>query len=79
MWDCRSGYSQQELDNFEIIYFDNNMYVPLSLYRCVLYWYHFYRNHPGGIRLPNSTGKVCYWKGIVSQAGLSINMCNIFQ
>ena len=79
MWDRRSGYSQQELDNFEIIYFDKNMYVPLNLHIRVLYWYNFYRNHPGGIRLPNINGKVCYRKGILTQVGLSINMCNIFQ
>ena len=51
--DQRSGYSQQELDNVEIIYFDNDIYVQLTTRRCVLYFYHFYINHPGGIRLAN--------------------------
>ena len=55
------------------------MYVPLNLHRHVIHWYHFYLNHPVGIRLANITWQVCYRKGIVIQAGLSMKMCNKFQ
>ena len=37
MCDWRSGYSQQEPDDFKIIYFDNNLYLPLYLHRRMIY------------------------------------------
>ena len=79
MQDQRSGYSQQELEDVEIIWFDKNIYVPLTQSRRVLYRYYFYLNHPGVIRLANVTRKVWYCKGLVTQAGLSIKMCNKLQ
>ena len=35
---------------------------------CVLYWYHFYLNHPGVSRLYVTILGLCYWKGLVMQA-----------
>ena len=37
MQDHKSGYSQKEFDNFQIIRFDKKIYVRLTLLRCVLY------------------------------------------
>ena len=45
------GYPMQALDNVEIIYYDRKLYMPQSMRRRVLDWYHFYLNHPGGSRL----------------------------
>ena len=36
MWDRRYGYSQKELNNDDIIYFDKNIYFPFNLRRRVL-------------------------------------------
>ena len=44
--------------------------MPQSLCRRVLYWYHFYLNHPGGSRVKKTTREVCYWKGLVTKAEL---------
>ena len=41
-----SGYSQQDIDNVEIICFDRKMYLPQNMGIHVLDWYHFYLNHP---------------------------------
>ena len=41
----------------------------------MLDWYRLYINHPSGISLENTTHKVWYWKGLVSQAELSIKTC----
>ena len=45
-----------------------------SLIRRVLYWYHFYLNHPDGIRLIKTIREVCYWKGLFIQAELFTKM-----
>lgn len=55
MQDRVSSYSQQEVKDAEIICFDKKIYVPLTVRRHVLCCYHFYFNHPRGIRLKNTT------------------------
>ena len=74
-----SSYSMQELDNIEIICYDSKIYVPQSLRRHVLDWYHFYLNHPGGSRLAKTIQEVCYWKGLVTQVDLLAKTCKICQ
>ena len=66
----------QELNDVEIICYDRKIYLPQSLCRRVLYWYHFNLNHPGGSRLAKTIRGVCYWKGLVTQAKLFAKMCN---
>ena len=63
----------------EIICYDSKIYVPQSLRRRVLDWYHLYLNHPGGSRLAKTTQEVCYWKGFVTQADLFAKTCKICQ
>ena len=60
----------QALDDVKIICYDRKIYVPQSLHRRVIDWYHFYLNHPGGIRLEKKIREVCYWKDVVTQAEL---------
>ena len=55
-----SGYSKQALENVKRIFYDSKMYVPKSLHRRVLDWYHFYLKHPGGGRLAKTIRGVCY-------------------
>ena len=69
----------QELDDIKRICYDSKIYVPQSLRRCVLYWYHFYLNHPGGSRLSKKIREVCYWKGIVAIAELFTKTWKKFQ
>ena len=47
----RSIYNQKELNDVDILCFDKKIYVPLTLHRRVLYWYHFDLNHTSESRL----------------------------
>ena len=69
----------KELNDVEIIFYDSKIYVPQSLCRRVLDWYHFYLNHPGCSRLAKTICEVCYWKFLVTQVDLYDNLCNICQ
>ena len=40
----------------EIICYDTKIYVPQSLHRRVIYWYHLYLNHPSGSRPAKKSG-----------------------
>ena len=82
MRDRRPSYSQKELEDAEIIVFDQNIYVPLTLRSREINGYHFYLNHPGGSRLVNTIRKVFYWKGLLTQAAISVktgNKCQHFK
>ena len=72
--DLGSGYSKQELDDVDIICYDSKIYVPQSMHRRVLDWYHFYLNHPGVSRLDKTTRGVYYWKSLVTQEELFAKM-----
>ena len=46
-----SGYSNQALNNVDIICYGRKIYTPQNLRRCVIDWYHLYLNCPCGSRL----------------------------
>ena len=69
----------QELGNVKIICCDSKIYRPQSLRRCVLDWYHFYINHPGGSIISKLIREVCYWELLVTQADLFAKTCKICQ
>ena len=69
----------QALNDVKIIFYYSIIYVPQSLHRSVLDWYHLYLNHPGGNRLAKTIQEVCYWKVLVTQAELFAKMCKTCQ
>ena len=77
--DQGSGYSNQDLDQVEIICYDRKVYVLQYLRRRVLDWYHLYPNQPGGSRISKTNQEVCYWKGLVTQLELYDKLCKICQ
>ena len=72
--DQGTGYSTNAIDNNEIICYDRKIYVPQSMRRRVLNWYHFYLNYPSGSRLEKKPREVCYRKGLFTQAELFSKM-----
>ena len=72
-------YTQQELEDIKLIFYNNKIYVPQSLRRRTLNWYHFYLNHPGGERLAATLKQVCNWKGITNQSRQLARVCEICQ
>ena len=49
--DRRYSYSSQAHENVELICHDRKIYVPKTLRRRLIDWYHFYLNHPDVSRL----------------------------
>ena len=60
--DKKSGYNINTIDNIELVTYQDKIYVPKSLRRRTLEWYHHFLNHPGGDRLYHTLQTVCYWK-----------------
>ena len=59
-------YNKQVIDDVELIFYKNKIYVPQCLR--MLDWYHLYLNHPGGDWLAKTLTEVCYWEGLANQA-----------
>ena len=55
IYDKGYSYSTQALDDVEIILYNRKMYLPQSMRRYMLYWYHLCINHTGGSRLAKKT------------------------
>lgn len=73
--DKKSGYHVTTLNNVEIIAYKDRIYVPPSLRKRTIEWYHYFLNHPGGDRLYKTIAKVCYWKGMASQCNSFCRRC----
>ena len=57
--DCGYGYSDQYINDVNIICYDRKIYVMKNMWRCVIYWYHLYFNNPCGSRLTKKSREVC--------------------
>ena len=44
-----SGYTINNIDNFQLVLKDDKIYIPESMRETTLNWYHHYLNHPEGI------------------------------
>ena len=73
--DIKSKYYMEELDGFNLVMYDERIYIPISLRQSTLNWYHHYLNHPGGDRLGNTINRTCYWKGLSNQAKQFVKIC----
>ena len=74
--DKKSGYNINTIDNVELVTYEDKIYVPQSLRRRTLEWYHHFLNHPGGDRLYHTLNTVCYWKGMSTQAAAFCKRCD---
>ena len=73
--DKKSGLNVTTLDGIEIVTYEDKIYVPKILRKRTIEWYHYFLNHPGGDRLYKTINRVCYWKGMSSQANNFCQKC----
>ena len=62
------GFNLETVDNVKLVMKDNKIYIPMTMRKSVLNWYHYMLNHPGGDRLGNTIKQNCYCKGLSNQA-----------
>jgi hypothetical protein len=74
-----SGYTKRNIEDFDIICYDNKIYVPESLRGRTLDWYHHFLEHPGGTRLGYTIGTIAYWQGLINQAKQKSKLCKTCQ
>ena len=75
----KSGYTKNHFEEFDLIMYEDKIYVPKILRNKVLHWYHYYLNHPGGERLYKTLQQVCFWNGMKNQATEFCKKCEVCQ
>ena len=73
------NYNITTLDEVEIVTFEDKIYVPVSLRKRTMEWYHYFLNHPGGERLYKTLNRVCYWKGMGNHCMNFCKKCEVCQ
>ena len=73
-----SCYSGQVLDDGMVILYNRIIYVPLSLFRVVIDFHHFYIKHLQGVILSDIIQQICYWKVLVMQFDMLVKLGVIF-
>ena len=63
-----SDWKYKPVEGINLVHYCNIIYVPKTLHKRVLKWYHCYLQHPSGDRLSQKLTTVCRWPGIVDQA-----------
>ena len=56
---------EEVINDVELLTYNKKIYVPSSLRKDVLYWYHHYLQHPGATRMEKPLGSVVYWPNMV--------------
>ena len=74
-----SQWDYQDVEGVKLIHYCKRIYVPKTLRKRTLEWYHHYLCHPGGDRLAATLAQVCTWRGIVSQARTYCRRCSACQ
>ena len=64
----KSQWEYKDVEGVRLIHYCKKIYVPKTLRKRTLEWYHHYLCHPGGDRPTATLTQVCVWKGIVHQA-----------
>ena len=78
--DTKSQWDYRDVEGIKLIHFAKKIYVPKTLRKRTLQWYHRYLCHPGGDRLFTATlTQVCTWRGIVHQARTYCKHCSMCQ
>lgn len=77
--DKQSGFTRKLLDNVDLIFYEERIYVPKRLRNRTINWYHHFLCHPGEDRLYKTMKKVCFWKGMTSQIKRHCKLCKICQ
>ena len=72
-------YTYKDVEGRSLLHLDGKLYVPNSLRKQTIQWYHHYLCHPGGDRLAKTLQQVCTWRGINSQCRTYCTQCHACQ
>ena len=72
---AKSDWKYKPVKSINLTYYLDMIYIPKTIRKRFLKWYHFYLQNPSGDRLYQRLTTVCRWPGIVYQAWKLCRTC----
>jgi hypothetical protein len=66
-------FSERLIESSTVITYDNKIYIPQSLIKRILWWYHTYPQHPGITRMEVTLRQTIAWTNIRKDAEAAVN------
>ena len=76
---AKSNWKYNPVKGINLSHYHDRIYVPKTIFKRVLRWYHCYLQHTGGGRLVQTLTTVCVCSGIVYQARKLCKTCKYCQ
>jgi hypothetical protein len=62
-----------------VITFDNKIYIPISIRKRIVWWYHTYLQHPGITRMEATLRQNLTWPNLRKDVEAAVKNCHEYQ
>ena len=67
------------VEHTKVVAIDGRIYIPNSLQKRIIEWYHYHLCHPGASRLSNTVSQTMYWPGLSTDCTRHTRVCKMCQ
>jgi hypothetical protein len=69
-------FSERLVERSTVITYDNKIYIPISLRKRIVWWYHTYLQHPGITRMEATLRKNLTWPNLKKEVEAAVKKCH---
>jgi hypothetical protein len=69
-------FSERIVERSTVITYDNKIYIPISLRKRIVWWYHTYLQHPGITRMEATLRQNLTWPNLRKDVEAAVNNCH---
>jgi hypothetical protein len=69
-------FSERIIERSTVVTYDNKMYIPISLRKRMVWWYHTYLQHPGITRIEATLRQNLTWTNLRKDVEAAVNKCH---
>jgi hypothetical protein len=70
-------FSERIVERSRVITYDNKIYIPISLIKRIVWWYHTYLQHPGITRMEKTLRQNLTWPNLINDdVEAAVNNCH---
>jgi hypothetical protein len=72
-------FSERTIERSKAITYENNIYIPHSHRKRIVWWYHTYPQHPGLTRMEATLRQKLTWPNMRKDVEAAVKSCHEFQ
>jgi hypothetical protein len=69
-------FSERTVERSTVITYNNNIYIPISLRKRIVWWYHTYLQHPGITRMEATLRQNLTWPNLRKDVEAAVKNCH---